>query len=256
MSVLKSCVIAFSMYSGILVPQFDWKEEDMKYVMVFFPWVGIVIGFVTLLWGAFCMRYQAGPLLFCTIGAATALLLSGGIHLDGYMDTMDAFHSWQDKEKKLEILKDAHIGAFSVIWLVLYYLIYLGAYSELLGRRELWCVAIGFWLSRILSGIGVVTLCCAKKDGLLCLFADRAHKRRVRFWLYVQLVLCGGLLYLTAEAAGAAVLAGGIAVFFYYRRRSYRELGGITGDTAGYFVTVCEGAVVVIAALFSVLGAG
>lgn len=256
MSVIKSCVIAFSMYSGILVPQFEWKEEDMKYVMVFFPWIGIVTGGITLLWGVFCERYQAGVLLFSMIGAAIAPLLSGGIHLDGYMDTMDAFHSWQEKEKKLEILKDAHIGAFSVIWLVLYYLVYLGAYSELLGRQELWCVAIGFWLSRILSGIGVVTLRCAKKDGLLCLFADRAHKRQVRFWLYVQLVLCGGLLYLMAEAAGAAVFAGGIAVFFYYRRRSYRELGGITGDTAGYFVTVCEGAVVVIAALCSVFGTG
>ena len=38
-----------------------------------------------------------------------------GFHVDGFMDTMDALHSYQPRERKLEILKDSHIGAFSVI---------------------------------------------------------------------------------------------------------------------------------------------
>ena len=40
--------------------------------------------------------------------------------MDGYMDTMDAFHSYQPKERKLEILKDSHIRAFAVIMLAVY----------------------------------------------------------------------------------------------------------------------------------------
>ena len=42
MHILKSIIIAFSMYSKIPMPQFEWKEEDMKHVLCFFPWIGIV----------------------------------------------------------------------------------------------------------------------------------------------------------------------------------------------------------------------
>jgi len=42
--MLRSLAIAFSMYSKIPVPQFDWEERDMRFVMAFFPLVGLVIG--------------------------------------------------------------------------------------------------------------------------------------------------------------------------------------------------------------------
>ena len=57
--------------------------------------------------------------------------------MDGYMDTMDAFHSYQPKERKLEILKDSHIGAFAVIMLAVYGLIYMGAFSEITDKNIL-----------------------------------------------------------------------------------------------------------------------
>ena len=57
---------------------------------------------------------------FAFVGLAIILLVTGGIHMDGYMDTMDALHSYGNREKKLEILKDSHIGAFAVIMTVLY----------------------------------------------------------------------------------------------------------------------------------------
>ena len=46
MKLLKAMAIAFSIYSKIPVPQFEWKEEDMKYAMCFFPAIGAVIGAV------------------------------------------------------------------------------------------------------------------------------------------------------------------------------------------------------------------
>lgn len=52
--------------------------------------------------------------------------------------------------------------------------------------------------------------------------------------------------------AGILAVAAAFAVFGYYRWRSYREFGGITGDTAGYFLTLCEGAMAVAAARVSV----
>ena len=56
MSVIKSFFIAFSIYSKIPVPQFAWKEEDMRYTLCFFPWVGAVIGLCFLLWNRFAVH--------------------------------------------------------------------------------------------------------------------------------------------------------------------------------------------------------
>ena len=119
MKLLKALVISFSMYSGIPMPQFEWKEEDMKYMLCFFPWIGAVIGLGIVLWSMLCKQAELGMLCYTMGGAAIPLLITGGFHVDGFMDTMDAFHSYQPKEKKLEILKDSHIGAFSVIMLAL-----------------------------------------------------------------------------------------------------------------------------------------
>ena len=130
MSILKSFVIAFSVYSKIPVPQFEWKEEDMKYMMCFFPWIGGVIGLLLYGWAVLCRKLDIGSFCQVLMCAVIPLAVSGGFHVDGFMDTMDAFHSYQEKERKLEILKDSHIGAFAVIMLALYGLIYLAAYSE------------------------------------------------------------------------------------------------------------------------------
>ena len=87
----------------------------MRYSMCFFPWIGAVIG--AIFWGWFRLSALLGisTLAFILISAALPLIITGGFHVDGFMDTMDALHSYQPRERKLEILKDSHIGAFSVI---------------------------------------------------------------------------------------------------------------------------------------------
>lgn len=249
MRMLKSFFISFSLYSKIPVPQFAWKEEDMKYVLCFFPWIGAVIGGLTVLWGFLCEKFSIGIFAYTLIGTALPLLVTGGFHADGFMDTMDAFHSYQEKERKLEILKDSHIGAFSVLMLVLYYLIYLAAFSEIRDRETLAVYSMGFFLSRTLSGIGVVSFRSAKQSGLLHLFADSAAKRTVKIALYIQLCLCAGAMLLLSVKTGFLILFAATLSFGYYRYRSYKELGGITGDTAGYFVMLCEAVITIAAAV-------
>ena len=226
MSVIKSFFIAFSIYSKIPVPQFAWKEEDMRYTLCFFPWVGAVL----------------------------PLAISGGFHADGFMDTMDALHSYRDRERKLEILKDSHIGAFAVICFVMYELIYLGAVSMITEKEQILVLAAGFFLSRTLSGIGVVSLRCAKTNGMLYQFASEAHRRVVLTALYLQLVLCVGLMLAVSVKTGALACAAAGLTYAYYRQKSYREFGGITGDLAGYFVTLCEGVMAVLVAVAGLIG--
>lgn len=252
MRILKSFIIAFSMYSQIPMPQFEWKEEDMKYMLCFFPLVGAVIGLCLYGWEKLCMGMEINGVCRTLVGTAIPLLLTGGIHVDGYMDTMDAFHSYRPREKKLEILKDSHIGAFAVIMLAGYGLLYLGAFSEIMDTDLLLLVCAGFFLSRCLSGIAVLTFPGAKKDGSLRMFAQSAAKKRTLFFLIMQGILCVAFMLWQSFYAGICVTAGALLAMAYYYRRTKKELGGITGDTAGYFVLLCEICMVIVAAVIQI----
>ena len=251
MHILKSFVIAFSIYSKIPVPQFEWKEKDMKYMLCFFPWIGAVIGLCLHLWHYVSGLVEIGSICYTAIGAAIPLIITGGFHVDGFMDTMDAFHSYQSREKKLEILKDPHIGAFSVIMILTYGLVYLGAFSEVTEDTIFKIVCGSFFLSRCLSGISVVTFPSAKKDGMLYVFASNSHKNIVKWILYLQSTACIGFMLYQSLSAGITVTVTAFFVFAYYYYRTRKEFGGITGDTAGYFVVLCEGCMMVAAAIIN-----
>jgi adenosylcobinamide-GDP ribazoletransferase len=250
-TILKSFIIAFSTYSKIPMPQFEWRREDMKYALCFFPWVGAVVGGVLWLFCLAAERLGMGELSTCLIGTAIPLAVTGGFHLDGFLDAMDAFHSYGERERKLEILKDAHIGAFSVIMTLLCGMIYVSAFSEIQTAQSLAVFCCGFVLSRTLSGLSLVYLKAAKSDGLLVTFAGSADVRIVRVVLWLELFLCSGVMLGLSPVTGGIVLCAAVFCFGYYRRRSYRELGGITGDMAGYFVVICETAMAVAAAVGS-----
>ena len=251
MSVIKSFLIAFSVYSKIPIMQFKWKEKDMKYMFCFFPWVGAVAGGCVYLWNRFCYAYELGNLCRIAVTMAILLFLTGGIHVDGFMDTMDAFHSYQPKERKLEILKDAHIGAFAVIMLAAYGLVFGGAFSEITDIVLLRIVCCGFFLSRCLCGISVVSLPLAKQDGMLFLFVNHARKNIVRVLLCLQSVLCIGLMLFWSFYAGILVTLVALSVFACYAHQCKKALGGITGDTSGYFILICEVCMVTAAAVLN-----
>lgn len=253
MRLIKSFFIAFSVYSRLPMPQFEWKEEDMKYMLCFFPWVGAVVGGCVWLWHYICNKIGIGELCYTLIGAALPLVLTGGFHADGFMDTADALHSYQPREKKLEILKDSHIGAFAVIMLAAYGLIYLGVFAEVADERLLRIVCAGFFLSRCLSGIGVVAFPAARKDGMLVRFAGTSHKNIVKWSLYLQSTCCICFMLAQSVLAGAVVTAVAFAVFGYYYFRTKKEFGGVTGDTAGWFLLICEEGMLAAAAVAGVL---
>lgn len=248
MRLLKSFLIACSMYSAIPVPQFEWKEKDMKYMLCFFPWIGAVIGVVLYFATWVCNRYHAGVLCTSFFGAAIPLIVTGGFHVDGFMDTMDAFHSYQSREKKLEILKDPHIGAFSVIMLALYGLLYIAAFSEVNGSGRLAVVCSGFFLTRCLSGLAVVSFSPAKQEGMLYRTADNAQKGRVRYILAIEGISCIAFMLWQSFYTGLVVAATALILWGYYYKHTKKELGGITGDTAGYFVCLCEAGMMIAAA--------
>ncbi len=239
MTLIGSLIIAFSMYSRIPMPRITWTEERMGYVMCFFPLVGAVMGVFLWLFGEAAQALELG-LSYGVGGTILPILVTGGIHLDGFIDVSDARSSYGDKAKKLEILKDPHIGAFAIIRLAVYLLVYLAVFTEL-PRKKLPVMGAVYVLTRAMSGLSVVAFPKAKKDGLAASFSDRARKRTVMWVMACYGAACLGFLFWREGWLSAAVTAAVSALLFWrYHRMAGREFGGITGDLAGWFLQVGE----------------
>ena len=182
-TLLESLDVAFSMYSAIPMPQIEWNERNMKYMMAFFPMVGVVQGALLLGFSLLAQALGLGFVLFAAVAALLPLFVTGGIHLDGFCDTVDALSSHQTREKKLEILKDPHTGAFAVMGCVAYLLLTFALWTQPQGSGRWLTVqmmAVGFVLSRSMSALSVVSFPCAKSSGLVHSFSSAAQKRNVR----------------------------------------------------------------------------
>lgn len=233
--------IAFSMYSAIPMPKTDWNERNMRYAMCFFPLIGVPIGALLMGWLWLCETLKVGTLLTAAVCAVIPVLVTGGIHLDGFCDTVDALSSHQTVEKKLEILKDSHTGAFAVLGAIVYFLLDTALWSEYQFTVSTALVLlISFVLSRTLSALALVIFHPAKNSGLLRTFSDLAQKRTVRTVMLLFLVLCFALLLVLDWKSGTLVIVAAALTFWYYHHMSGKQFGGITGDLAGYFVTLCE----------------
>lgn len=252
MNVWYSCVIAFAMYSRVPVPAVEWTKERMRYVFCFFPLVGVLCG--TGMWCWLLLAKWAGFSAESAglIGTAIPILITGGIHMDGFLDTIDALSSYGNREKKLEILKDPHTGAFAIIGCGVYLLCYAGLmvqWAEMaMGKGDSYlpsaqmCLAFGtiFVLERAFSGLSVASFPCAKGTGLAAAFADSAQKKTVQICLSVWIFACLAALIRTAGFLGLAAGISQAAAFYWYYRMSKTKFGGITGDLAGWFLQVSE----------------
>ena len=177
MTALQTIAVAFAMFSALPVPQITWNSKNMRYALCAFPLIGGVSGALWSLCGALPLPDMIRAGGFCLI----PVLVTGGIHLDGYADTCAALASYGDREKKLEILKDPHCGAFAVIRLCSYFATYLclAACVQFTPRvGALWTLAL--ILERAFSGLAVSAFPMAKNTGLAHTFACAADRKVVR----------------------------------------------------------------------------
>lgn len=243
MRLIRSLCMALSMYmySGIPVPQVKWEKENMAYAMCFFPLVGVIQGACMLLVFFLAKWLRFSPVLAGALLALVPLLITGGIHMDGFCDTVDALSSHASREKMLDIMKDPRSGAFAVIGFGAYLLAFFALWHEAaITGAVRYVLALVPVLARGFSAFAVVSFKSAKGDGLLAVFSGAADVKTVRtvsvIWIAAS---AAGMLAISPVQGGAAVIAAGTA-FGCYGRMAYKKFGGTTGDLAGWFVTVCE----------------
>ena len=263
MTFLKSLILAFTTFSFIPAPRIEWNEKNMRYIMCAFPLVGLVIGAVWVAWFVFGIQLlfvwqRSISLHLIALGfTLIPVFITGGIHLDGFMDTCDALASHASREKKLEILKDSHSGAFAVLACLLYFLSYYilsfeicdyflgetssGRFADFLTRLMNFLPLVSiFVLSRLLSAFAVATFPIAKDSGLLHTFANASAKKFTAVFCYICFFLLSAALIYFYRFLGIALVGINLSVFCFYFVIAVKNFGGITGDTAGFFVQMCE----------------
>lgn len=252
---MKSLLIAFSMYSKFPVPHTEWTREHMSWALCWFPLVGASIGLLLGGWLWLAEFLGIGPMLRAAVSLLLPIAVSGGIHLDGLCDTADALGSHQSREKKLEILKDSHIGAFALITSSLYLIVFFSAWCEINPTGQaIPILALTPVLSRCLSGLGAVSIPNARGSGLLATFTDAMNLRRARILFSALTMVTAAAMIACSPVMGSIAAGAGVLVFLYYNVMSRRQFGGITGDLAGFFLQLCELATVLAVAFFQAIG--
>lgn len=238
MNYIRALWMAISTYSILPAPQTVWRQEGMGKVIYFLPLVGIFIGGGLALWGTLAGALGVGTALFAAVAVVWPLFLTGGIHMDGFLDTADALASHQPREKKLAIMKDPHPGAFAILWCVALLLLSFGLYSEL--ERGLGAVSLGFILSRSLCALTALALPKARPGGMLHALTDQTPAPGALAGLSLLALLCMGGMIALEFGPGLGAVLGALAVLVYYLHMTKQEFGGVTGDTAGFFIETCQ----------------
>jgi adenosylcobinamide-GDP ribazoletransferase len=212
----------------------------MEYTFACLPLVGIVIGAALWLWLRLCLLLGIGTLLRGAGAVALCAALTGGIHLDGLCDTCDALGSHRSRERRLEILKDPHIGAFGVLGCVLYLLGQFAAWGEMpLTGRAMVLASLIPVTSRSWVALGVLTRPNARGSGLLATFQRSSSLGVNRAAAVVWIALSSAALVLLGGAgpwmALSALLCYGCTLW-----STEKDFGGLTGDLAGWTLCLLE----------------
>jgi adenosylcobinamide-GDP ribazoletransferase len=204
-------------------------DKGLARSMAFYPLAGLVIGGLSAL--AFCLLSSLFPkplALWLTLGLS--VLLTGGLHLDGFSDTLDGIGCRGTREKTLEVMKDSRVGAFGAMGLLFLIVAKYLALDQLTTRAAAYALV----LAAVMGRASMVLVCyrspyARAAGGLAKLFTENLGTRELVFALASAL----GLALLLSGLKGA-VLFSGMGVFSLgYRHFFLKKLGGVTGDILG-----------------------
>ena len=232
-----------SMFCAIPAPQV-WDEKAKDKMLLFLPIVGLEIG---LIWAGFawlCRLLNLPTMITALILSAYPYLVTGFLHLDGYMDVTDAVKSWRDLERRREILKDSHVGSFAVIGIVLLLIAQFAVFASVPADANYLVLIFIPAVSRCSSALAVTGL----KPMSTSQYADQRKPKSHIVVLTVMLAVFLAAGFLLCGKYGS-VLVGCWVGYGMALRRAYKSLEGMNGDISGYALTLGELAAAAVYAL-------
>lgn len=230
-----SFVIVLSFISAIPVPQRViplWDCDSLRYFCPMLPVAGIIFGLLwSVIWSILTLIQPISTILRGFMMTVLTLGLTGGLHLDGLMDTCDAIFSHAERETRLRILSDTHSGSFAVMGCVVIILGKTLLFGELLGMKA-WSVLVVPVLSRLGMGFLLNTMPFAKSGGLAVMLGGARNPKHNVFFAVMMILLIG--------FSSKVLVCVFVLSLMLWRRICMRIFGGITGDLLGAFVEISE----------------
>jgi cobalamin 5'-phosphate synthase/cobalamin synthase len=269
----KALLAAFQFLTRLPIPvRFEYTETVCRRSVIFYPLVGAVIGLLLSLAGAGLLH------IVPALPAAVILLvlwvaLTGGLHLDGLMDTADGILSHRPREQMLEIMKDSRVGAMGVIVCVLQLLMKFALLYSLLSSNQwpsasILLLAVPIW-SRWFMAVGIQGWPYARRESGMGSFYQGVGRKHVYAGLVLGIVLTAALIgmgtnlaadlpneklpLLGLELAWPYIAAFPLLTFCCgYGIAAYlaHKLGGLTGDTYGALNELLETVLLLAIILF------
>lgn len=224
-----------SMFCAIPVPCRVWDEQARDKMVTCLPLVGLEIGAIWCALRWLCQLLPLpGPVEGLILGAYP-FLVTGMIHLDGFMDVTDAVKSCRDLSRRREILKDSHVGSFAVIYVALLLLAQLTVFASLPEEAPIGVLCLIPAVSRCGSALAVTLLPAMSTSQ----YAGQ-KKNRGQIWFLTGLLAIFLLAGFCLWGRYGLVPLGVVAGYAVALRRGYRSLEGMNGDIAGYALTIGE----------------
>lgn len=158
-----------------------------------------------------------------------AIVVTGGLHLDGWIDSSDAYFSYRDRAKRLEIMADPRIGAFGVISVIVLlaakFLFMYEVVQKAEGMTYVWIMAIPF-LGKMVAGLMLMFAPAAKNEGLAHFFQQACRRQTV--WMYPVY-----LFFFLWNKEMFLMMISAFLLFVIGRKVAVKAFGGITGDVVG-----------------------
>lgn len=216
------------------IKETEWSAQSFGRSVKYFPLIGAIIGLCLVLTNFIGDRYV--PLhLQITLLLATELLITGGLHFDGFMDTMDGLFSGRERETMLQIMKDSHVGANGVMAFCMLMLLKWSVLLDISPAILPYALLAMPIVARFAMVIGITVFPYARPEGIGKLFAQYAGKSSLAIAALLTIIL---IIPLGKQAyAGAAI---GIAFALLFARFATNKLGGLTGDVYGAITELTE----------------
>ena len=243
-TLLHAYAMCQSMFCAIPCPWKIWDEKAKDKMLLFLPVVGLEIGAIWAGLAWLCGFLKLPALVTGLILCAYPYIVTGFIHLDGFMDVTDAVKSWRDLERRREILKDSHVGSFAVIGIVLLMIAQFALFASAPSDANILILIFVPTVSRCCSALAVTGL----KPMSTSQYADQKKPKAHLIVLTVMLVACFGAGFLLCGKYGFALL-GCLVGYGLALLRAYKSLDGMNGDISGYALTIGELCAVAVYAL-------